>query len=365
MRTRLAILILVAFGIPQAWGQEQVKWLTGSQLDRQARETAISLDWQSAPLRQRLRDLSKSQRISVFLDRQIDGSQKINFSVINASFEQMLWRLCDQIDAGMCRVEDVYYIGPKNSVASLPGEITRLKNFVRDCENKALKRRWQRKAPMNLPRLSEPRSTLAELFQSNRCAPTGLETIPHDLWAEMQLGNLSLSARISLLLAGFDKTFALNENLTKLEIVARTMPEIVSREFRVGNQMNSALSMISKEFSDLTVTAQKRSIVVEGRVEHVLDFHRKLVAMQKPNVAELSDQTFDLAGNNQRIQFLNAMAAQVGRELSFDEAHRTILERRVEMNLKQSSVKQIIEKTLEGTDLTYRISEKTLEIRSK
>lgn len=366
MQALIAILVLVIVSISTvAVGQDRVDWLSGSQLDRQAQETAISLDWQSAPLRQRLQDLAKSQRISLFLDRRIDGSQKIKLSVINASFEQTLWKLCDQIGAGMCRIEDFYYIGPKEAAASLPYEVKQLKERIRQCENRTLKRRWQRKSPMNLPQLTEPKLAIERLLTSNRCDPNGLDSIPHDLWAEMQMGDSSLAARISLLLVGFDKTFITAEDLSGLEIVDWERPESVLREFSLGNQLKASLAMIAADFPNLEVKSTKRSILVESQFEQVLELHRKLVALQKPAVAELSDQKFDLTVADQRLRILESVAAQVGRELRFDEVHTMVLRGRIEMQLKQAGVNKIIEKTLEGTNLSFRFTDNTLELFEK
>lgn len=365
-QTCLIVLTFGAYcGAGAACGQNSVDWLTGNRLEVQARQAAVSIDWQNAPLRQRLREFAANQKISIFLDRRIDGSQEIRFSAINVSFEQLLWRLCDQIDAGMCRVENTYYIGPKDSAAALPEIVKGLKQSVSDSNNSRLKRRWQRSIETELPRLSEPKLYLLEIFKFLDCKATGLDDVPHDLWAETQIAESSATLRVCLLLSGFGKTVRLAEDLRTLEVVDLEIPSAITREFQMGDNVKSAATLIKREFPELNSSQERRSVLVKGSVDQILAVHRRLVSIQKPEVAELSEQKFDLKVSDQRLAILGSIAAQVSRKLSYQPEHELILQGRVEMELKGATVNRIIEKTLEGTDLTYRFTDQKLEILGK
>lgn len=346
-------------------GQESVDWLSGRKLDLQARQAAVSIDWQHAPLRQRLREFAANQQISIFLDRRIDGSQEIQFSAVNVSFEQLLWRLCDRIDAGMCRVENTYYIGPKDSAAALPEILKGLKKSVSSSTNSRLKRRWQSSSELSLPRRSEPGQKLEEIFKVLSCETTGLEQVPHDLWAETQIADSSATLRVALLLTGFDKTVKLAKDLRTLEVVELVIPNAISREFQAGDKAKTAATMIANEFPDLKSSLKRRSVLVEGSVEQVLAVHRKLVAMQQPEIPGLSDQTFDLKVDDQRLAILNSMARQVSRKLKYQPEHEMLLRGRVKWQLDGATANQIIEKSLEGTGLTFRFTDDALEILTK
>ena len=366
MRTCLMLLIFAMLLGPEAThGQDPTQWFSGRKLDLQAQEAAVSIDWQHAPLRQRLREFAANQRISIFLDRRIDGSQEIRFSAVNVSFEQLLWRLCDRIDAGMCRVENTYYIGPKDSAAALPAILAELKGSVSSSTSSSQKRRWKRAVELSSPRLSEPREILRQICQSLDSEAKELDRVPHDLWDVTQVAESSAALRISLLLIGFSKTVELSKDLREVAVIDYAIPKTIVREFTVGDKVKTVGAMVEREFPDLSTTVKRRSIVVEGSVEQVLAVHRAMVKMQEPEIAALSDQKFDLKVSDQRIKILRSVAAQVSRKLSFPPDQALILQGRVQMELKGATANDIIKKTLEGTDLTFRFTDEALEILEK
>lgn len=361
--TCLTLLILGVFCAPQ-WGlgQENVDWLSGDRLDRQAQETAISLDWQAAPLRQRLTDLSTRQRISVFLDRQIDGSQPIKFSASNVSFEQLLWKLADQLNCGVCRIENVYYVGPRSAAAVLPNEVNRLKLVVSASRNRSQKRQWQRSQPLQIQRLSQPRSLVQDVARDARIQVQDLSSIPHDLWAACVIGDCSVASRLSMLAIGFGKTWELDADLTTAKIVDLPARDQISREFKVTGSVKAMAKLVAQHLPELKVQTDRRSIRVFGSAEQVLAVDRLMVSQQKPDVAELSEHRFTIKTADKRGNILNSIAHQLTRKLSYQPAHRAALNARVELELKDATVEELLAKTLDGTGLKFRLTEETLEI---
>jgi hypothetical protein len=358
--TMLVFVLAVSATCLQA--QETVNWLTGTQLNHQARETAISLDWQNAPLRQRLSELTTRQRISVFLDRRIDGSREIRMSAVNVSFEELLWRLCDEIGAGMCRIDEVYYIGPRDTAAALPAEFQRIKDAVSRSQIKSKQRSWQRSSSITLAKLTEPKLTLDGFCRGVNCRVTNLDVIPHDLWAKTKLGNSSLTGRVALMLAGFDKSFELSEDLEALRIIDREDTAQIQREFQVGEKVKAAKAELDNEFPDLDIQATKQTILAVGTTDEVLAVHRKLVGLQRPKVAALSEQNFTIQTADKRGNVLASIANQISRKFVFDPSQTEKLNERIELQLKDATVVQLIEKTLEGSGLTYELTDEALKI---
>ena len=61
-------------------------------------------------------------------------------------------------------------------------------------------------------------------------------------------------------------------------------------------------------------------------------------------------------------QVLNTIAAQLGRDFKYEKHHLAILNGRIELNLKDAPVDQVIGAVLEGTGLQYRITDEQLMI---
>ena len=355
-----AILLLIT-NIGVTVGQQ--KWLQDSQLTRAATTIAVSVDWQEAPLRQRLSELAKRQNISIFLDRRVDGSQPVSFSVINVTFEEFLWQLCDQLDLGMCRLENVYYVGPKLTAGSLPHEHELIESILQVDDEKGMRRRWSNVREFLIQELAEPRELVEHLCQAVTCEPGGLDSIPHDLWTENALVPTSAATQLTLLLAGFNKTFQPEKGLRTIAIVDAPERDEVSRTFKFADSTKALQTGIAKSFPNVNVDASnKRSLVVTGTTMDVLAVHRLMVAAQEAEVAELSEQLFTIKTAEKRGSILATIANQLERKLSYTQEQKAELSTRIELDLVDASVDELIQKTLEGTELNYRITADQLEI---
>ena len=364
--TNLLFAILVLFCVANcsgqvAVGQENIEWLVGTELTQAAQSLAVSVEWQDAPLRRRLENLSRRQRVSIFLDRRVDGSQEIDFSVNNVSLEECLWRICEQLELGCCRIDDIYYVGPREAAGKLGHQIAALKKTV-DVADRTRRRRWERTAVLSIPRLAQPR----ELIQTT-CASVGAslpneDAIPHDLWASVQLPASEAATRLSLLLVGFEKSFELDEDLTQLNLVDLPNPDEVTRIFQLGKNAKSGASLIEAKMPEVAVKTRARSLEITTSPDKSLQVHRMLVALQKPDVAELSKQVFTLQTAAQRGTILATIAKQIDREFSFEREHVEILKQRIEIDLRDAPVGEVIAAALAGSGLEYRISSEKLEI---
>ena len=79
-------------------------------------------------------------------------------------------------------------------------------------------------------------------------------------------------------------------------------------------------------------------------------------------MAELSKQVFTLKTASQRGNILATIARQIDRKFSFEQKHVEILNQRVEIDLKDAPVEEVIAAALAGSGLEYRISSEKLEI---
>ena len=364
--TNLLFAILVLFCVTNwsgrdAIGQENTEWLVGGKLTQAAQSLAVSVNWEGAPLRERLENLSQRQRVSIFLDRRVDGSQELDFSVNNVSLEECLWRICEQLELGCCRIDDIYYVGPREAAGSLGHQVAALKKTV-DAADRARRLRWERAATLSIPRLAQPRELIQTTCTSVGASLPNKDDIPHDLWAPAQLPASEAATRLSLLLVGFGKSFELDEDLTQLSLIDLPNSGEVTRIFQLGKNAKAGASLIEAEMPEVAIIKRARSLQVTTTPDKSLQVHRMLVALQKPGVAELSKQVFTLKTASQRGNVLATIAKQIDREFSFDQEHVEILNQRVEIDLKDAPVEEVIAAALAGSELEYRISSGKLEI---
>ncbi|MGB1928744.1 MAG: hypothetical protein ACPHO8_05520 [Mariniblastus sp.] len=99
------------------FGQDQrneITWLSEEALSEH-NSLPISVMWRDAELKDRLMRFSTNQRVAIFLDRRIDPSTIINLTLNNVTTEQFLLEIAKQLEIGFCQIEDVYYLGPKET----------------------------------------------------------------------------------------------------------------------------------------------------------------------------------------------------------------------------------------------------------
>ena len=59
------------------------------------------MTWSGQPLRPALGDLARLQQTAVFLDRRVDPGQPMDFTQRDATLEDLLSRLAEQLDLGL------------------------------------------------------------------------------------------------------------------------------------------------------------------------------------------------------------------------------------------------------------------------
>ena len=69
------------------------------------------------------------------------------------------------------------------------------------------------------PPLTEPRGLVTRLVEEHGWHVAGSETIPHDLWAAGALPAMALADQLTVLLAGFDRTYRVLPEQRAIEIV--------------------------------------------------------------------------------------------------------------------------------------------------
>ena len=85
--------------------------------------------------------------------------------------------------------------------------------------------------------------------------------------------------------------------------------------------------------------------------------------MQNPIIGTESKKDFSVTASRGNI--LATMAQQLGTRFTFTASHRPTLEQQVTIKMTDVTEEDIIQKVLEGTPLTYQLTDKELIITGK
>jgi hypothetical protein len=210
-------VVLCFYPCRAALAAEQVAWKNAAEV-RQELQGTIRITWPSNPLRDSLANLAKNRRVSIWLDRRIDPDQRVDFKTDDVAFSAALSQLADRLGGKVGLIGSVVYIGPKPAVANLQALFAKRRDEAAKLPADA-RRKFTHVKTWQWEELSEPRVLLEELAAEGGFNIEGLDQVPHDLWPAGDWPALSLSDRLSLVLAGFDLTYEFSADGGSLKLV--------------------------------------------------------------------------------------------------------------------------------------------------
>ena len=340
--------------------QDSIQWRTGRELDK-AVTIGISGQWAEKPIADLLQQFSRRQRIALFIDRRVDPTTKINLSARNLTWEQLLLELGKPHGYFFCRIEDVYYFGPRDVCLTLPSVYGNLRNDLRS-RRAELQVNWRLPVQTNWPRLSRPRQLLDELGQEFNIELLSTEQIRHDLWNRFESAPVPMMLKACLLTTGFDKTIVVSKTGSRMKVIGYPRVEKCDWSVKHLEDGKAALRKIQLQHKGVKMRAVSRqSVEISGPVDAVFGAASALVAQQSALVGS-GTPTFTLELKGTRGAALATMARELEVELKYDDGVKQVLAEFVERDFKDATVEDIIRGVLEGTELEYKIDKKQLKI---
>ena len=190
----------------EAQADERILWKTRQQLVQQLR-SPVRATWQGTPLREVVNGLASSQQVALLLDRRVDPDQPVRFTLAGGALQDEISRLMQTGNLAAAMVGDVVYLGPVETTQRLPSLLELKRQEVRKLGKAA--EPWFRLEHASWEDLATPKSLLEQVAKDAGIELTGLEQIPHDLWAGVRLPPLQAVDRITLIAAQYDLTFEL------------------------------------------------------------------------------------------------------------------------------------------------------------
>ncbi|MEX2092709.1 MAG: hypothetical protein WD971_08535 [Pirellulales bacterium] len=213
--TRIGLLISLAAGV--AGGQSPPPG-TASGGAKTAPTAAHSVQWEQVPLGDAIGRLKGVSGAEVLLDRRVDPTQRVDLKLEDAGVEEIVARLAAACSLGHTRLERLFYIGPPQTAQRLVA-LAALRRRDVAAVPAELRRSLSERRRIVWPPLTEPRGLVTRLVEEHGWRLLKSERIPHDLWAGGALPTMTLADQLTVLLAGFDRTYRVLPYQRAIEIV--------------------------------------------------------------------------------------------------------------------------------------------------
>ena len=355
-------------------GESQTEWNSGKRLRDELARPGNCL-WRDTPLRTALESFSRTRRVALMIDRRVDPGQLVTLDLTNATGEQVLARVAEERDLGFCLFGPVAYFGPRSTADRIRtvGELRRkeLRGSRSDIARKFLASK-----PAAWGDLATPRALLVELGAENRFEISGLERIPHDLWAAADLPALSVSDRLTLILAQFDLTFNGADDGSSVRLVPMPEDPVVVRDYPGGRQPDELAGKWSQLVPDCRFKVVDGRVYVQGRLE---DHERIDVSLRPPQrktldskpldspPLDLDGMRFTTNAQNQRLEHvLRQLVPQLKLELKLDreafESAGVALDQLVSFSVEDATFDQLMDAIVRPAGCTWRREGNALEV---
>ena len=353
--------------------EPSTRFLTGRKLELHNQQ-GLTVTWGEIDLRTRLTRFARSQKVGVFLDRRLDSQANDPIELKNMTYESILWTLANESEASVCKLENLYYIGPKSVVGALPNVVQDAKSLIKRQKSK-FKVGWHRTARLRTKELVEPRELLKRIAEENKFEFENLEVIPHDIWLGMELPPMSLAQLVQVLIAGFNKQLQWNHDGTQVKLVDLASTETIGRRFRFPPNVRSSMyqatiSTLKRDLSKIDVKRTGSSIQVEGPTDEVLEFETRWVALQVPkggNDRVPNSNKKDVFTLNRvtasRLDFLKNIASQLEYQLKIETTDVASLNERIMVDVKNVVLVELLNAVSKNSSLKISTVENSIVVK--
>ena len=205
------------------------QWLQGRAFQQQLQKP-LQANWSGLSLQNLTSSIAASQRICIFLDRQVNPDQTVDFRATGASLERTLQQLAQQLKLGACRIGACIYIGPISTTSRLAtiSEVKRqqLQDAPAPLKQRMIATGWQWK------QLSTPQDLLEQQVRAAGLLLDPTARLPHDLWKEQTFPPLDFAQRLTIVLAGFNLTFHLDLATRQVHLIPLPARAVLTRSPR-------------------------------------------------------------------------------------------------------------------------------------
>jgi hypothetical protein len=327
----------------------------------------VTLEWGEVPLRERLTGFGKKYSVPILLDRRVDPDQKIDLSASDVPVEGVLALAAEKLKLGECVVGTVRYIGPKSTASRLPGILAQRKADVGKLQQ--ARAAWNKSKPLKWDEAAAPRDIATALAQEAGAAIENAEQIPHDIWSAYDLPPMTLTERLTLVLAGFDLTFHFSDDGTRLKIVPMPQEKAYASVHTLPADAAGIAAQVQRIFPGLKMDRSGNRLTVVATLEEHDSIDellktgktKTITKAAAPDVYTINVEKMTVA-NQPAGAVVSTVAKKLSKEFKYDPSLRDKLKENVSFTVEGITLDALLIKTLKPLGLSYKITETTLEV---
>lgn len=334
-------------------------------------------------LRDVVRQLAESERVSILLDRRIDPTQSIELTMPPTPLRDLLAALARKGEAGMSVVGNVVYLGPADSAKKLRTlvELRQQDLLKLTSSAKTSKSPWRNRPSLTAKRtfawqdLDRPRDVLKQVAHKFQIEIEGLDEVPHDLWAASSLPQVTAVEALSLLLVPFGSTFEFLPDRAAIRMVPIPPSVVVERSHLVLANSPVILEAARKQFADCELEQSGAKLIVRGTVER----HEEIAVWLRPKKTDKPSNTNLRKPLNERLISLNQKNVALGDVVkTFTEygvrilydadelaAAGVKLDDKIELNAKDVSIEKLFRDLFEARGIEVTVDGDEIRLRPK
>jgi hypothetical protein len=346
-------------------GQQAVAWKTGIAFQREM-DAQIGISKTDRPLRETLTRLSQTVGVAVFLDRRIDPAQALP-AIPTQPLKLVFSQIASNAKGGMTTLGQVVYIGPPETVNGLATLAALRRQDAAKVPNTA-KSRLLRIQAWRWDELTTPRELLSDLARQADVTIENLDAVPHDLWPAISLPPLAWVDRMTLLLAGFGMTFEISGEGSSVRLVAAPATVVLEKTYTPRGTAASVAPQLRRIVPDATIRIEQGKLVVAASIEDH-DKIEQLLSGQSVRTKKVAKdsgaKTYSLDLRDKPVaagDVLQTVADNLGKKLKCDPANLPKLREKVQFQVTNVSIDELLTTTLKPLGLTFRITDDAVEV---
>jgi len=357
-------------GLAAAADRPSTVWRSGAALQKQLAEP-VDVFWSGTPLRQALGNLSHSQRVAVLIDRRTDPGQTLQIRRNGLSLDRVFQEIAESRGLGICWVGPVAYVGPTRAtsrartlVALRREEVGRLPAAASRKLLLPKRTRWDD--------FATPRDLLVQLAAQSGIEISGLELVPHDLWAGADLPAASFIERLTLIAGQFDLTFQIAADAGSVVLIPIPDDVAIARTYPGGGKPDQ----LAERYRAIVPESQVEVAAGKIQVRGLLEDHERIAGSRRTARREDPAPT-DATSGKKRYTVRDAkgqlgpMLEQLAEKLDFElridhEALRQAgisLQQPVAFSVEEATLDELFEAIVAPARCTLRREGNVLEIR--
>ncbi len=360
----LTAVLALAWVHAQAAAHQPTAWKSGDAFRRRLEGKIEIIEWSANPLRSGLENLSRAQQIAVFLDRHIDPGKEITLTLRNVPVDEVFKRLAGRIQAGVCCISSVLYIGPMSLTEKL-ATVAAVRRDETDKLPPAIRGRLTKADAWHWDELSAPRDLLSQLEERYEVQILNPEVVAHDLWPAGDFPPLEFADRLTLILAGFGLTFEYVPPGNVVRLVPLPENASVQRTYSPRGDVVSAVRQLTGNFPGAQIARRGDRIVVNGSWEDHESIQRLMRGEQAiRRTSTPAEIRYSVKIQNQPVgQVIRVLADKLMLELTIDPGADPSLLKLISFQVKEVPQDELLKAALVPAGLTFKLDGRELKIR--